>query len=385
VSNRSCLVLALLATRILGSEPASASGSAPSPTPASTAPAAPAEKRPAARAKALAWLAKAQCPDGSWGAQYRTAVTALACLAHLASSDEPFRGEQGQVLVRGLQYLLNAQKDGAFPHEGHTWIHGQGFATLALSEAYGRSLLAKDRPDLDMAKVRAALAKAVKVIQDNQSTSGGWWYTPGSKGQHEGSTTVTAVQALVSAANFGIEIDDKVLDAGFEYLKRCQNRDGGFDYQLDDSRDTVSMKEGTAADVATLALMKKFDYSVMVNGFKFLVKLTPQAITKERFPYYGHFYGCMGMELFAEELTSFEKEARPYIEGALADILAMQKDDGTWPATGWVLSNSQEREAYSTAFAALILSVEDARLSIFKRQPPELPKQSTAQGPGTGQ
>jgi len=33
----------------------------------------------------------------------------------------------------------------------------------------------------------------------------------------------------------------------------------------------------------------------------------------------------------------------------------------------------------------LILSVEDARLSIFKRQPPELPKQSTAQGPGTGQ
>ncbi|MBN1417506.1 MAG: terpene cyclase/mutase family protein [Planctomycetes bacterium] len=339
-----------------------------------TTSAAPSEKRLAAREKALAWLAESQSADGSWGNQYKTAVTAIACLAHLASSDEPFGGQRGPALVRGLQFLMTAQKEGMFPHEGHTWIHGQGFAALALSEAYGRSLLAKERPDIDMSKVRAALQKAVKVIQDNQSTSGGWWYTPGSKGQHEGSTTVTAVQALVSAANFGLEIDAKVLDAGFEYLKRCQNRDGGFDYQLDDSRDTVSMKEGTAADVATLALMKKFDYSVMVNGFKFLIKLTPQAITKERFPYYGHFYACMGMKLFAEELASYEKDARPYIDGALADVLALQKDDGTWPVTGWIQSSSQEREAYSTAIAALILSVEDARLSIFNRRPPELPK-----------
>jgi len=85
------------------------------------------EKYNAARRQGLAWLAGSQRPDGSWGNQYRAAVTGLVCLAHLASADEPFRGERGLSLVRGLQYLLAVQKDGSFPREGHTWIHGQGF------------------------------------------------------------------------------------------------------------------------------------------------------------------------------------------------------------------------------------------------------------------
>ncbi len=69
--------------------------------------------------------------------------------------------------------------------------------------------------------MKDVVAAAVKVIAANQSTSGGWWYTPGSKTQHEGSTTVCAVQAMVSAANYGIEIDKSVLDKGFKYLKKC--------------------------------------------------------------------------------------------------------------------------------------------------------------------
>jgi len=332
------------------------------------------EKYNAARRQGLAWLAGSQRPDGSWGNQYRAAVTGLVCLAHLASADEPFRGERGLSLVRGLQYLLAVQKDGSFPREGHTWIHGQGFATLALSEAYGRSLLCRDRPDMDMGKVRDVLIHAVQVIQENQSSSGGWWYTAGSKGLHEGSTTVTAVQALVSAANFGIQTDAGVLAAGFEYLKKCQNRDGGFDYKLEISRDNASMKEGTAAGVATLALMKKFDYTVMIKGFQFLMKLTPAGITRERFPYYGHFYGCMGTKLLAEELPPYGNEVRPYIAGALKDVLALQLDDGAWPVTGWIRSSSREKESYSTAFAVLILSVGDGRLSIFSRHPPEVQK-----------
>jgi uncharacterized protein YfaS (alpha-2-macroglobulin family) len=100
--------------------------------------------------------------------------------------------------------------------------------------------------------VRAVVAQAVQSIAKNQSTSGGWWYTPGSLQEHEGSTTVCAVQALVSAQNYGIAIDEKVLDHGFEYLKKCQSEDGGFNYKLGDGS---SMKEGTAADVATLGAL----------------------------------------------------------------------------------------------------------------------------------
>jgi len=327
-----------------------------------------------ARQKGLEWLAKNQAPDGSWGKQYTVAVTSLACLSHLAASDDPFAGESGRALVKGLEFLIAQQKGGQFPHQGHTWIHGQGFATLALSEAYGRSHFCKTKPDIDARKIRNIVAAAVKVIADNQSTSGGWWYTPGAKGQHEGSTTVTAVQALVSAANHGIEINQDVLDKGFEYLKRCQNADGGFDYQLDDSPNTVSMKEGTAADLATLALMKKFDHAVMMNANKFLIKITPAVISNERFPYYGHFYGCMGMKLLGEEMRTLRQGADDYIAAAYKDVLSWQGRDGAWPLKGWITSSAQETPAYSTAFATLLLSVPEARLSIFNRKPPALPK-----------
>ncbi len=185
-----------------------------------------------------------------------------------------------------------------FKQNGHSWIHGQGFATLALAEAYGRSLFCKSKPDVDMKNVRNVVEASVKIIGDNQAVSGGWWYTPHSPNQHEGSTTVCAVQAIVAVRNFGIPVNDKVLDKGFDYLKKCQAKDGGFNYQLGDG---TSMKEGTAAAVATLGLMEKFDFQVMINGYNFLQKITPAVISRERFPYYGHFYGAMGMQLLYQE------------------------------------------------------------------------------------
>jgi hypothetical protein len=338
----------------------------------------PVDAAAAARGKGMAWLAKNQNPDGSWGKTYTVAVTSFACLSILSDSAEPFAGPGGASLTKGLAYLMKTQKQGQWPSQGHSWIHGQGFATLALSEAVGRTMFCKTKPDLDLKAMRATVALAVKVIAVNQSASGGWWYTPGSTRQHEGSTTVCAVQAMVSAANFGIEVNKEALEKGFEYLKKCQNADGGFDYMLDNRPDTTSMKEGTAADVATLGLMRKFDYAVMMNGYKFLLKITPAVISKERFPYYGHFYGTMGMRLLGQEFKSFQKETAAYSAAARADVLSWQAKDGAWPLRGSWWSGQKESNAYATAFATLLLSVQDGRLSIFNRKPPKLPKTEVA-------
>ena len=216
------------------------------------------------------------------------------------------------------------------------------------------------------------MTKAVATIAKHQSASGGWWYVQGSPQDHEGSTTVCAVQALVSAANFGIPIDEAVLAKGFEYLRRCQNPDGGFDYK--EGPGTVSMKEGTAGDVATLALMRKFDYQVMTRGVDFLKAVGPAGISAERFPYYGHFYASMGLVLFGEEMGA-ERVAAAYFEAARRDVLAWQAEDGSWPLKGWMQGRSQDT-AYGTAFAALFLAVPEKRLSIFHRRPPVLPKPS---------
>ena len=262
---------------------------------------------------------------------------------------------------------------GQFVNQGHTWIHGQGFGTLALSEAYGRSLTCKHKPDIDSGELRDVVAKAVAVIARHQSTSGGWWYTGGGGSQHEGSTTVCAVQALVSADNFGIEIDKKVLARGFQYLKKCQNKDGGFDYMMGPGE--TSMKEGTAGGVATLGLMRKFDYLVMMKGYQFLLKTTPKTISNERFPYYGHFYGTMGMRLLGQEFKDFREKTDGYMAATQKDLLSWQQEDGAWPVKGWVKANSGgESSAYATAFTCLTLAVVDGRLSIFNRRPPELPQ-----------
>ena len=117
--------------------------------------AAPVKDISAARDKGLAWLTKNQAANGSWGKQYTVAVTSFASLAYLAASDEPFAGDNGKALVSGLKYLMSLQKNGQFSAQGHSWIHGQGFATLALSEAVGRSMFCKTKPDIDLKKMRS--------------------------------------------------------------------------------------------------------------------------------------------------------------------------------------------------------------------------------------
>jgi hypothetical protein len=336
-----------------------------------------AKKVGSARDRGLDWLAKNQAKDGSWGKRYIVAVTSIAVLAHLSSSDDPYAGDRAAVLEKGLKYLMDHQKDGLFPKENYTWIHTQGFGTLALSEAYGRSLLCKTKPKADMKKVKETITKAVKLISQNQSDNGGWWYFPGVKDQAEGSTTVCAVQALVSVANYGFKIDQKVLDKGFAYLKKCQNTDGSFQYQLGDGK---HMKEGTCADLATLALMQQFDSKVTIAAYKYLLGVTPAQISKDEYtPYYGHFYGCMGMQLLGDEFKDdkeIREKTRGYIAAVQRDLLAWQDKQGGFPVKGWMKKvDGVENEGYSTAFATLTLALPDGRLSIYKRTPPKLPEE----------
>jgi hypothetical protein len=335
----------------------------------------------AAREKGLDWLVTHQADDGSWGKSYTVGVTGIGCLAFLSASDEPFTGERGQALVKGLQFLLANQKEGMFLTQGQsvrTWIHNQGFASLALSEAYGRSLFCKTKPDIDVKRMRAVVAQSVGEIAKNQSHSGGWWYAPGALDRDEGATTVCAVQALVSAANYGLDIDPQVLDKGFEYLKKSQNKDGSFNYIQGDG---TSMKGGTAADVATLGLMQKFDFDVMMKGYKFLLDFTPAGMSAPHqpyfFPYYGHYYGTMGMLLLGQEYKddkTFRTSTARYIAETQQALIAWQQPDGGWQNKGWIQDHEKtENNCYATSFATLTLFVPEARLSIYNRVPPKLP------------
>jgi hypothetical protein len=108
----------------------------------------------------------------------------------------------------------------------------------------------------------------------------------------------------------------------------------------------------------------------MMKGFGFLKTIKAGTISRERFPYYGHFYGVMGLNLLGQEMDHLKKDIEVYVGDAFKDLLSWAREDGSWPVMAWMKS-SRGGDAYSTAFAALTLSIPDGRLSIFNRDRPE--------------
>ena len=96
--------------------------------------------------------------------------------------------------------------------------------------------------------------------------------------------------------------------------------------------------------------MKKFDFTVMINGYKFLLKFTPAGMSAPHepwyFPYYGHYYGCMGMHLLGQEyedVKEFRTNTSRYIAETHKELLAWQQDDGGWPDRGCRLPSGHWR------------------------------------------
>ena len=132
------------------------------------------DKTEGAVARGFKWLGSVQAEDGSWSgkehggaAGIESACTGLALLALLGAGHIPDEGEFGEVLRKGIQYLLKVQnkETGMFPGN----LYCQGIATMALVEAYGMTA------DYSL---KDASQKAVDYIVAAQQPSGGWDYTP---------------------------------------------------------------------------------------------------------------------------------------------------------------------------------------------------------------
>jgi hypothetical protein len=310
-------------------------------------------------ADGISALGSTQAPDGHWGSQYPVAVTSMAGLAILAGKEKPLADP---AVLRAWSWLRARQKDGDF--RPSQWVHEQGFATLFCAELYGKTLQAKTPPkEIDKDELKEILTKAVALLADAQSKSGGWYYTK-APDQDEGSTTVCAVQAIRSAKNFGISVEPHVLERGFAYLKAMQNQDGGFRYA---GQSGGSMNAGTAAAVATLVLMSKLDERVLLSGVKFLEQRGAAGIARAGQGQYGLFYSAMAMKVIAEEYGDHLPVAGKWTREAEEQLLQLRQDDGTWRST------DVADPGYGTALAVLSLACPRGELSIFHRRAPKLP------------
>ncbi|MGA2497567.1 MAG: prenyltransferase/squalene oxidase repeat-containing protein [Tepidisphaeraceae bacterium] len=292
----------------------------------------------------LACLAAQQKNDGSFSAP---GITALCGVAFMSAGNLPNRGRYGQQVQKCLDSVLaNAQESGliAAGQVGGPPMYGHGFATLFLAEVYGMT------PD-DSVKER--LAKAVSLIQRTQNQEGGWRYQP-IPFDADISVTICQVMALRAARDAGVKVNKTTIDRAIQYVRRCQNGDGGFSYMPGSGGSGFAR---TAAGVATLYYAGVFEGNDLNRGLKYLNQLNPAA-GDESFYFYGHYYAAQAMFLAGGEYWQ-------HYYPAIRDQLVQRQDkaSGAW-------SGGEAGADYGTAMALIVLQMPNRYLPVFHGKGP---------------
>ena len=322
----------------------------------------------AALERGLAFLARSQATqhDGTFpragGEKYvPVPVTALAALAFMSAGSQPDRGPFGREVALAIDYLtaradmnVGSKTYGYLASEGDelSRLHGHGFASLALSQAYAIS------PRTTRGhRIEEVLRASISLIEGSQGLEGGWFYEPRRSTEHENSVTVVLVQALRAARNSGIRVDVDVIARAVDYIRRCQAADGSFKYGLDTEKTTVAL---TAAGIATLNAAGMYEGPEVTRAMEVLwqrLGLREQKLrgSAARFQFYERFY--LAQALWQQpDRRLFESWAM----GERERVLGEQRPDGSW-------EDSQFGGCYATAMNCLFLSMPEGLLPIFQR------------------
>lgn len=309
----------------------------------------------AAIQKGLEYLVSEQNEDGSFGSgRYgkNIAVTALSCIALLGDGNLPGRGPYGKNVEKGLEFVLKCSTETGLLAADSTNgpMYGHGFATLFLGEVYGMTQGGGETTY--SARVHEALVKACRLIEQSQNPEGGWRYNPVPY-DADVSVTICQIMALRSARNAGIEVPKEVIDKAVEYVRQCQNPDGGFRYQLNQG---FSAWPRSAAGVASLYYAGIYKDEALDKGVEYLATTAlPGATNAPTAHYfYGHYYAVQAMYLaggrsWAEWWPAIRKE-----------LIERQQTDGSWP-------DASVGPAYGTAMSLIVLQMPKRLLPIFQK------------------
>lgn len=312
----------------------------------------------AAVARGLQWLAAAQAPDGSFGApgqgfSRHAGITALGALAFMQDGNLPGRGKYGQNVQRCLDFILaSCQESGLIASDqSHGPMYGHGFATLFLGEIYG--MTGDDN-------VKEKLQKAVRLIEKTQNREGGWRYMPVPY-DADISVTICQVMALRSARDTGIKVEKQVIDHAIEYVRRCQNADGGFSYMAGQGGGSGYAR--SAAGVASLYYAGISAGDEITRGLNYIKQFIPRPgnpgqAEAEGHYYYGNYYAVQAMFLAGGE---YWKQFYPAIR---EQLIGRQGSAGSW--------SGDVSEEYATAMALIILQMPNRYLPVY-----------TGKGPGS--
>ncbi|MFT6042189.1 MAG: hypothetical protein ACI9C2_002367, partial [Gammaproteobacteria bacterium] len=315
--------------------------------------------------RGLNWLAgeQAKTGDGSFprgeGKDIKyapVAITALGALALMAGGSTASQGPHHVQVGRAIDYLLvHTDLSPASPHHGFisaggdetSLMHGHGFATLALAEAYGMSPKGEH--------IATALKAAVALIERTQGTAGAWFYKPERQSEHEGSLTVCMVQALRAAKEAGVHVEAEVIAKADGYLERSQVKDGSFAYMIGSPRTSVAL---TAAAISALNATGTYSGESLSRAtdaiWRDLAKREQEG-ELSRFPYYERFYLAQAFWQAADE-----SHYKRWFPNERTQVLRTQNKDGSWSGTPF-------GQAYATSMNCLVLAIPGSLLPAFQR------------------
>lgn len=306
--------------------------------------------------RGLAALAQLQREDGSFGGQRygsNAGISALAGIAFMADGHMPGRGEYAQQVERVLEFILqNTNETGLIAKDtSHGPMYGHGFATLFLGEVYG--MTAGGDNAAQARRTHDALVRAVRLIVQTQNEEGGWRYNP-TPHDADISVTITQIMALRSARNAGIEVPIETINRAVEYVRACQNADGGFRYQAGRG---ASAWPRSAAGVASLYYAGIYEGDEIERGLDYIVETSmpgEASNTGGAHYFYGHYYAVQTMYLAGGERWA------TWWPAIRDEVISRQQGDGSW-------SDNSAGTPYGTAMALIILQMPKRYLPIFQK------------------
>jgi hypothetical protein len=311
----------------------------------------PEKARKDAAARGLAVLAKDWAPDRGPAAQpgggAPVAVASLSGIAFFQAGSTQAGGPYQAPLNACLDLVLAGSGEGGLLASGNTQgpMYGHGFGMLFLAEA-----LARAPDDASRRRIRPVLEKAVALSEKAQNKEGGWRYRP-VPSDADVSVTVGQLNGLLAAKGAGVRVSPDVLKKALDYVRSCQNDDGGFSYMSGHKGNS-----GLPRTAAALAALEHAGAATPAQRDKALKFITKAAAAREMHwteghVFYGHYYA-------AQALDAAGGEHRAKVAAAFRDdLITRQQPDGSW--TG------DFDKTYATAMAVIALQIPDAWLTVL--------------------
>ena len=307
----------------------------------------------AAVARALAYLARNQEPDGRWTylnednelANRReahkddTGLTGLAVLCFLAANERPdTAGGYAKAVADGLAYLLARQKpNGDLRGDGDMYSHG--IATLAVGEA---AVLTRD-PAYGEPALRGA--RFIRAAQNR--LTGGWRYLPGSGG--DTSVLGWQIMALSSVSRLGVAIPDTTRRGALRWLARVSRGRHGMLAGYQDANPTRTMT--AEALFVRLLLGQKLSPAQIAEAEANLKP--PDPLEPPNF--YSWYYGSLAlMQLQDNAWRTWNATVRDRLTAAQH---RGGKLDGSWDPSQSRWGGERGGRVYTTAVGTLTLEV----------------------------